>query len=64
MLGTRFPCPTITYNLATPLPPTILQIIEDVIQQDDETKVSHLQAKLASHNVYMSLSTIYKIVAN
>ena len=35
------------------LSPAILQIIEDAMQQDDETTATQLQAKLASHNVYV-----------
>jgi len=40
------------------LSPTILQLIEYSMQQDDETTATQPQARLAVHNVHVSLSTI------
>ena len=47
-------------GLGLKLSPTMLQIIEDAMQQDDETTATQLQVKLASHNVHVSLSTILR----
>lgn len=47
-------------GLSIKLSPTILQIIESAMQNDDETTATQLQGVLASHNVYVSLSTILR----
>ena len=38
--------------------PEIKQIIKEAMREDDETTTTQLQAKLATHNVYVSLGTI------
>ena len=45
---------------ASKLSPTILQIIERAMQEDDETTATQIQANLASHDVYVSLTTILR----
>ena len=40
--------------------PVILQLIDRAMHTDDETTATQLQALLASHNVYVSLSTIVR----
>lgn len=40
--------------------PVILQLIDRAMHADDETTATQLQALLASHNVYVSLSTIVR----
>ena len=45
---------------ALKLSPTILQIIERAMQEDDETTATQIQANLASHDVYVSLTTILR----
>lgn len=47
-------------GLTLKLSPAILQIIEQAMQEDDETTATQLQAKLASYNVHVSLSTILR----
>jgi len=42
------------------LSPAILQVIEDTMNDDDETTATQLQSKLASYNVYVSLATILR----
>ena len=55
---------TIARNLGSGLPgklsPAIQQIIEDAMHKDDETTATQLQAKLASHEIYVSLATILR----
>ena len=38
--------------------PGIKQIIEDAMRRDDETTATQIQSLLATHGVYISLSTI------
>ena len=45
-------------GLSVKLSPTILQIIESAMQNNDETSATQLQGLLASDNIYVSLSTI------
>ena len=40
------------------LSPAIQQIIESAMQEDDETTATQLQARLATHRIYVSLATI------
>ena len=47
-------------GLTLKLSPTILQIIESTMQEDDETTATQLQAKLAAHGCYVSLTTILR----
>lgn len=47
-------------GLVLKLSSSVLQIIEDAMQEDDETTATQLQAKLASQGVYVSLSTILR----
>lgn len=42
------------------LSPAVLQILEDAMREDDETTATQLQAKLASHQIYVSLATIVR----
>ena len=42
------------------LSPAIPQIIERAMQEDDETTATQIQANLASHDVYVSLTTILR----
>lgn len=55
-------CGTIARKPGSGLPPklspAIQQLIEQTMQQDDETSVTQLQAKLASLGIYVSLATI------
>jgi len=41
------------------LSPAILELIEQCMQEDDETTTTKLQAHLAAHNVHVSLSTVH-----
>ena len=43
--------------LTLKLSPTILQVIESAMREDDETTATQLQAKLAAHGCYVSLTT-------
>ena len=45
-------------GLTLKLSPTILQMIESAMREDDETTATQLQAKLAAEGVYVSLTTI------
>ena len=45
-------------GLTLKLLPTILQIIEFAMQEDDKITTTELQAKLAAHGCYISLTTI------
>ena len=47
-------------GLSIKLSPSLLQIIESAIRNDDKTTATQLQGLLASHNVYVSLSTILR----
>ena len=47
-------------GLSIRLSPTLLQIIESAMRNNDETIATQLQGLLASHNVYVSLSTILR----
>ena len=47
-------------GFAPKLSPTNQKLIEDAMQADDETTATQLQAKLAAHNVYVSLTTILR----
>ena len=38
--------------------PMVQQIIENAMQEDDETTATQLQVKLANHGIYMALATI------
>ena len=55
---------TIARNPGSGLPPklspAIQQLIEQTMQEDDETSATQLQAKLASLGVYVSLATIVR----
>ena len=42
------------------LSPAIQQIIESAMQEDDETTATQLQARLATHRIYVSLATILR----
>ena len=45
-------------GLTLKLSPTILQLIESAMREDDETTATQLQTKLAAHGCYVSLTTI------
>ena len=45
-------------GLPPKLSPAVQQIIEDAMCEDDETTATQLQAKLASHDIYVSLATM------
>ena len=45
-------------GLPAKLSPAVQQIIEDAMREDDETTATQLQAKLASHEIHVSLATI------
>ena len=45
-------------GLTLKLSPTILQLIESAMREDDETTATQLQAKLTAHGCYVSLTTI------
>ena len=47
-------------GLPAKLSPAVQQIIEDAMREDDETTATQLQAKLASHEIYVSLATILR----
>ena len=47
-------------GLTLKLSPTILQMIESAMREDDETTATQLQAKLAAEGVYVSLTTIVR----
>ena len=47
-------------GLTLKLSPTILQLIESAMREDDETTATQLQAKLAAHGCYVSLTTILR----
>ena len=47
-------------GLTLKLSPTILQMIESAMREDDETTATQLQAKLAAEGVYVSLTTILR----
>ena len=47
-------------GLTLKLLPTILQIVESAMQENDETTATQLQAKLAAHGCYVLLSTIMR----
>ena len=42
------------------LSPAIQQIIEQAMQEDDETTATQLQSRLANHHIYVSLATILR----
>jgi len=42
------------------LSPAILELIEQCMQEDDETTATQLQTRLAAHNVHVSLSTVLR----
>ena len=42
------------------LSPAVQQIIENAMQEDDETTATQIQTKLALSNIYVSLSTIVR----
>ena len=42
------------------LSPMVQQIIENAMQEDDETTATQLQVKLANHGIYISLATILR----
>jgi len=42
------------------LSPAILELIEYCMRQDDETTATQLQARLAGHNVHVSVTTILR----
>ena len=45
-------------GLTLKLSPAILQINESAMREDDETTATQLQARLATHGLYVSLATI------
>jgi len=47
-------------GLPAKLSPAVQQIIEDAMREDDETTATQLQAKLTSHEIYVSLATILR----
>ena len=47
-------------GLTLKLSPTILQMIESAMREDDETTATQLQAKLAAEGIYVSLTTILR----
>ena len=47
-------------GLPLSISPAIQELVDDTMEEDDETTATQLQAKLASYNVYVSLSTILR----
>ena len=45
-------------GLTLKISPTILQMIESAMREDDETAATQLQARLAADGIYVSLTTI------